>query len=101
MLDRLLKIIVFSLAISINSVFPQTDEIKILSIRDALETLRVNESVMVEESNVYLASFYYAESGVANRMALLLKTESMNAVSRIDESIAFLEKMKGIRFAEK
>ncbi|MFC1718935.1 ATPase, T2SS/T4P/T4SS family, partial [Candidatus Poribacteria bacterium] len=71
------------------------------NIRDAMEKLRINESVMVEEDSVYLAPFYYAESGVANRMALLLKTESISVVSRVDESIAFLEKIKGIGFAEK
>lgn len=86
-------------------------------IEEALEMLRDRESVIIEEDvrqekeaipglvstfrSVYLAPFYYAETGVANRMASLLKTDPSRAISRVDESIAQLEKMKGIKFAEK
>jgi exodeoxyribonuclease V alpha subunit len=90
-------------------------------IEEALEMLRDRESVIIEEDtelrheslksqvsspksvlrSVYLAPFYYAETGVANRMASLLETDPSRAISRVDESIGQLEKMKRIKFAEK
>ncbi len=70
-------------------------------IESALELLRERESVIIEDNNVYLAPFYYAEMGITNRMASLLETDPPRAISRVDESIAYLEKTKNIEFAEK
>ena len=70
-------------------------------IQEALNVLHDRESVIIEDDNVYLAPFYYAEMGIANRMASLLETEPARVISQVDESIALLEKMKKIEFAEK
>lgn len=70
------------------------------SIKEALEALGDRESVIIEGDNVYLAPFYYAEVGVANKIVSLLQAGSVRAVSRVDESIAYLERVKKIKFAE-
>ncbi len=67
----------------------------------ALAELQERESVVVEDDNVYLAPFYYAETGVANKMALLLKTAAPRPVPHIDGFISRLEKAKRITFAGK
>jgi exodeoxyribonuclease V alpha subunit len=76
-------------------------EVNIGQIQEALEALRERESVIIEDNCVYLASFYFAEMGIAHRIATMLQLDSPRVVSRIDESVAYLEKIRKIRFTEK
>jgi len=70
-------------------------------VRDALKILRERESVIVEDDSVYLAPLYYAEVGITSRIASLLETDPPREIPLIDISIAYLEKLKKINFAEK
>lgn len=70
-------------------------------VTNALEMLRDRESVIIEDDNVYLAPFHYAETGISNRFAVIMETAPQRSVSRVDDSIAYLEKAKKITFADK
>ncbi len=70
----------------------------------ALEALLAEKEAFAEEEAVYLAPFFYAESGTARRLRLLLRTPS--ALPRVGERewqavFATLERERGIHLAER
>ncbi|GAC1449961.1 MAG: ATP-dependent RecD-like DNA helicase [Ktedonobacterales bacterium] len=70
----------------------------------ALEALRTEREVFVEEDRVYLAPFFYAESGTARRLRMLLRGPSaLPAVAEIEWEAAFsaLERDRKLHLAER
>ena len=70
----------------------------------ALDQLRAEKDVFVEEDKVYLAPFFYAENGAARRMRLLLKAPSRLlpvAEREWDDTFAALEATYGLHLAER
>jgi exodeoxyribonuclease V alpha subunit len=70
----------------------------------ALETLRGAKEAFVEEDRVYLAPFFYAESGAARWLRLVLRASSaLPAVEQREWQAVFaaLERERGLRLAER
>ncbi len=70
----------------------------------ALERLRVEKEIFVEDEHVYLAPFFYAENGTARRLRLLMRTSS--ALPRVGERewravFDALQRDHGIHLAER
>jgi exodeoxyribonuclease V alpha subunit len=78
-------------------------EAAIATLDPALEALRREKEVFVEEDRVYLAPFFYAENGTARRLRLMLKAPSQLPAVRDEAweaSFAELERAQGITLAE-
>ena len=70
----------------------------------ALEALRAEREAFVEDEAVYLAPFFYAESGTARRLRLLLNAPSSLPPVRAEEwqaVFAALAGERGLRLAER
>jgi exodeoxyribonuclease V alpha subunit len=70
----------------------------------ALEQLRAEKEVFIEEDHIYLAPFFYAENGTARRLRLLLKAPSRLppvAEREWEQVFATLEKDLGLHLAER
>ena len=79
-------------------------EAPVEALEPALDELRREKEVFVEEDRVYLAPFFYAESGTARRLRLLLKSPStLPKVSERDwqRTFAALEQDVGLHLAER
>lgn len=77
-------------------------ETPVAALEPALEALRREKEVFVEEERVYLAPFFYAENGTARRLRLILKAPSqLPAVSDSawEQGFAELERAQGITLA--
>jgi exodeoxyribonuclease V alpha subunit len=78
-------------------------ETPVEALDPALEALRHEKEVFVEEDRVYLAPFFHAESGTARRLRLILKAPSqLPTVSDTawEAGFAELERAQGITLAE-
>ena len=78
-------------------------ETPVEALNPALEALRREKEVFVEEDRVYLAPFFYAENGTARRLRLILKAPSQLPAVRDEAweaSFAELEREQGITLAE-
>jgi len=70
-------------------------------IRNGIAGLLVKEAIVIEEDAIYLAPFYYAETGVANGIARLIQTQSPGQIPyNIERTISEVERMMNIRLAE-
>ena len=80
-------------------------EVPVEALNPALEALRREKEVFVEEDRVYLAPFFYAESGTARRLRLMLESAEPAAqrcaTSAWEASFAALEREQGITLAER
>jgi exodeoxyribonuclease V alpha subunit len=77
-------------------------ETPIEALDPALEALRREKEVFVEEDHVYLAPFFYAENGTARRLRLILKAPGQQppvSDAAWEESFAELERAQGITLA--
>jgi exodeoxyribonuclease V alpha subunit len=73
------------------------------ALAPALEALRREKEVFIEEERVYLAPFFYAENGTARRLRLILKAPSQLPAVKDDTweaSFAELERAQSITLAE-
>ena len=78
-------------------------ETPVEALNPALEALRREKEIFVEEDRVYLAPFFYAENGTARRLRLILKAPSQLPAVRDEAweaSFAELEREQGITLAE-
>ncbi len=74
------------------------------ALEPAIESLRAEKEVFVEEDHVYLAPFFYAENGTARRLRLLLKAPSplpAVAVGEWEAAFARLQQERGVHLAER
>ena len=70
-------------------------------IRNGIAGLLAKEAVVIEEDAIYLAPFYYAETGVANGITRLIQTQSPGQIPyNIEKTISEVERMMNIRLAE-
>jgi exodeoxyribonuclease V alpha subunit len=70
-------------------------------VKSALESLKAKETIVVEEATIYLAPFYFAEVGIANRVAAILKSAKPQLdEAKIFEAIIRLERLKGLEFSQ-
>jgi len=77
-------------------------ECSLEALAPALESLRAEREIFIEEDHVYLAPFFYAENGTARRLRLLLKSPSpLPPVSTRAWEVAFarLEGERGVKLA--
>jgi exodeoxyribonuclease V alpha subunit len=78
-------------------------ETPVEALDPALEELRREKEVFVEEDRIYLAPFFYAENGTARRLRLILKAPSQLPAVRDEAweaSFAELESAQGITLAQ-
>ncbi len=74
------------------------------ALEPAIEALRAEKEVFVEEDRVYLAPFFYAENGTARRLRLLLKAPSPLppvAAREWEAAFARLQHERGVQLAER
>ncbi len=70
-------------------------------IQQAIDELARKEAIRVEEDAIYLAPFYYAEIGIANRLTHLLEIPSPHVpLEVIERCLARLEQQMQMDFAE-
>jgi exodeoxyribonuclease V alpha subunit len=79
-------------------------EVPAEALESAIAELRREKEIFVEEERIYLAPFFYAESGTARRLRLLLKAPSRLPhvpASEWQSAFAALERERGIHLAER
>lgn len=59
------------------------------------------ERVIAEGENIYLPPFYYAEVGIAGKLASIMRSRRYIPERDIEKAIDMVERSKGIRFQEK
>ncbi len=69
-------------------------------IKKAIRSLSEHERIIIDGDDVYLSPFYYAETGVADRLALLMAGPKRNINIDIDKAISWVEEKNRIQLAD-
>ncbi len=70
-------------------------------IKDGIKALKEHDRIVIDQDAVYLSPFYYAETSVADRLALLMAGPKRDIQINVDKAIVWVEGKNKIQLAER